>query len=164
MPETDESRVAQPKWIGLVLLLGGAILGISRWMGDSWTLGDLAYDLGVALFTVALLQWFVLRIVVGLASRRTALEQVAADLRVMADDLDRRNIETDKRLKALQLDSMHRDIRSMDRQLTLLSDSVKGDLDAIRVRVDPGYAEVRQAIDERKRKMEAEPPPQDSSG
>jgi len=114
-------------------ILGAGAIALAVRIGKPWQITEVIYDLGVALLTVALVELLILRVLHALAARRTALEQMMAELAESAERSKRQMEAIDQSMRDIKLDNVASTLRKIDE-----IQSIK--LEEIHRAVDPRYA------------------------
>jgi hypothetical protein len=129
--EPQSKSAPRAGFVLLLALLGVAVICIARYAGRPLSPGELIYDLGVAIFTVALIDLFLLRLVAAISSRQTEMEKIAQELRILDANAEKRLVEWDKRFKQLKVDVLQNSV-----------DRISGNVDAANTKLDAIFRKI----------------------
>jgi hypothetical protein len=124
-------------WAIVILGIGIVLIGLSTRAGKTWDYGEILYDIGMAVFTVALVELMIIRAFKLWANRKTSLErQRDIALGGLANIISEIKKVTEAPLKYSEFDAT---IGLIETKLDLLTHevtSIKRDVEAIRERKD----------------------------
>src|SRR5262245_29883764 len=127
MNETKKQKTLRGRWGIFVLALGALVIASSIYfLHKPWTLGELVYDIGVAVLIVGLVDVSFLETLKRFASGKTKLEKRLDQERKVESGLQKWMDALEKSLRDANIECLASDIKGVEMKLVELEPGLSG--------------------------------------